>query len=42
VTRAFGLDQAQGQVEVPAEPGVDVWVSVVAPGRGASEGAKLG
>jgi len=40
-THAFGLDQAKGTVEIPAENrDYDVWTSVVAPDRGASEGTK--
>ena len=37
----FDLDQAKGEVEVPAgDRDYDVWTSVVTPGKGASAGAK--
>ena len=41
-THAFRLDSASGEVEVPAEPGVDVWASVVRADGNASEGVKAG
>jgi hypothetical protein len=40
-TASFPLDHAHGEVELEApDEDVDVWTSVVAPGRGASEGTK--
>ena len=38
-TRAFALDGANGEVEVPAGDN-DVWASVVGPDGAASEGVK--
>ncbi len=42
-TKAFAIDHATGTVEVPAgDADYDVWTSVVAPGKGPSEGTRTG